>query len=204
MPIFRSQQQMEICTLLFLRADHELTIADIIAATAFAKTSVLRDVDLLCQAQLATSRTQGRNRLISANTDHPVAGPLTQILTYMYGPQFVVAEEFTTLDGVESTLIFGSWAARHAGHPGPPPADVDVLAIGDISRLDLFDAADRASTRLGIEVNPITCTRDRWEHPEGDPTITQIQASATLPVSEPVVSSANGSKVKADLRWAGH
>jgi len=52
-------------------------------------------------------------------------------------------------------LIFGSWAARYRGTVGPRPYDVDVLVIGDIERAAVYAAADRAETRLGMQVNPV-------------------------------------------------
>lgn len=56
--------------------------------------------------------------------------------------------------GAAQVVIFGSGAARYAGEAGPPPHDIDVLVVGKVDRADLYDAADRAQARLGIEVNP--------------------------------------------------
>jgi hypothetical protein len=61
-----------------------------------------------------------------------------------FGPHDIIAEEFANIPGAERIIIFGSWAARYTGHPGPPPNDIDVLVIGHTNRSDVFDAADRA------------------------------------------------------------
>ena len=43
-------------------------------------------------------------------------------------------------------FIFGSWAARYRGEPGPPPNDIDVAVVSDsLTRFDL------AETRLDLE-----------------------------------------------------
>ena len=58
-------------------------------------------------------RTVGRNRLLRANTSHPAAQALTQLLEVSFGPKVVVAEEFAILGAVQ-VLIFGH------GPPGTP------------------------------------------------------------------------------------
>ena len=52
-------------------------------------------------------------------------------------------------------LIFGSWAARHAGEAGAVPHDVDVFVVGEgVVRVDVYEAADRAQERLGFPREP--------------------------------------------------
>lgn len=75
------------------------------------------------------------------------------------------AKEFE-LDGVEQVVIFGSWAARYQGQVGPPPNDVDVLVVGAVDRADVYEAADRAGGRLGIQVNPLIRTSMQWAEPQ--------------------------------------
>jgi hypothetical protein len=73
------------------------------------------------------SRNVGRARLVSSNGESRLARPLTDLLAVTYGPLTVVDEEFGGLDEVDLVLIYGSWAARYRGEPGPPPQEVDVL-----------------------------------------------------------------------------
>jgi hypothetical protein len=53
------------------------------------------------------------------------------LLFLSWGPLQVIADEFATVDGAEQALIFGSWAARYHQRHGPPPHDLDVLAVGN-------------------------------------------------------------------------
>lgn len=78
-------------------------------------------------------------------------------------------------------VIFGSWAARYEGQAGPPPNDIDVLVIGKVDRADVYDAADRANGRLGIEVNPVVRTAEQWADPH-DALVAQIKESAHVTV----------------------
>ncbi|MGN6687262.1 MAG: hypothetical protein ACTHK1_06960 [Actinomycetales bacterium] len=86
----------------------------------------------------------------------------------------MIAEEFA-VPGARQVIIFGSWAARYAGQAGPPPHDIDVLVIGQVDRADLYDAADRASARLGAEVNVVLRSEEQWRD-RSDPLLVQIDA----------------------------
>lgn len=139
-----------------------------------------REVVRLDQAGLITSRPLGRNRLLRADMRHPAAPALTQLLEVTFGPKAVIAEEFG-IPGAEQVAIFGSWAARYAGEAGSPPHDIDVLVVGKVDRADLYEAADRAQARLGIQVNPVVRTVKQWDDPS-DALVAQIKASPFIVV----------------------
>lgn len=176
MPTFRSQHQAELLMWLYLHPDAEYGVSDLAHRLDVPLTTLHREVVRLDEAGLVESRTLGRNRLIRADVNHPAAGALTQLLEITFGPRAVVAEELA-VPGAQLLVIFGSWAARYAGEPGPPPRDVDVLVVGAVDRADVYEAADRAAARLGIEVNPVVRSIEQWTNPE-DALVKQIQASA--------------------------
>lgn len=161
---------------LYLHPDTEYGVSDVAERLGVPLSTLHREVVRLDEAGLITSRTLGRNRLIRANADHPAAGALTQLLEVTFGPRVVIADEFA-IPGAERVVLFGSWAARYAGQVGPPPRDIDVLVIGKVDRADLYEAADRAAARLGIEVNPVVRSVKQWDDPS-DALVAQIQASA--------------------------
>ncbi|MFT3872657.1 MAG: ArsR family transcriptional regulator [Nocardioides sp.] len=175
LPIFRSQHQAELLMWLYLHPDAEYGVSDLAERLGVPLSTLHREVVRLDAAGLIASRTLGRNRLVRANTDHPAAKALAQLLEVTFGPRVVIAEEFA-IPGVKK-VVFGSWAARHAGEAGPPPNDIDVLVVGKVDRADVYEAADRASSRLGIEVNPVVRTSKQWVDPE-DALVKQIRASA--------------------------
>jgi DNA-binding transcriptional ArsR family regulator len=181
LPIFRSRYQAEILAWLYLHPGTEHTITDLAARAGVALSTLHREVERLTTAGLIRDRLVGRTRLLTAAIDHPAAGPLTQLLAVSFGPLAVVADEFAEVPNVESVHIYGSWAARYRGDPGPPPADVDVLVVGQPTRADVYAASDRAQERLGIPVNPSLRTHDQWLNPT-DGLVQQIQASPFVTV----------------------
>lgn len=180
LPVFRSQHQAELLMWLLLHPDQEYGVSDLAARLAVPLSTLHREVVRLDEAGLITSRTLGRNRLVRANTEHPARLALTQLLEVTFGPKVVIVEEFA-ITGAEQVLIFGSWAARYAGQAGPPPHDIDVLVVGTVDRADVYEAADRAQTRLGLDVNPVVRSVKQWEDP-ADALVAQIKASAFVVV----------------------
>lgn len=180
MPVFRSQHQAELLMWLLLHPEQEYGVSEMASRLGVPLSTLHREVIRLDDAGLIVSRTHGRNRLIRANADHPAGRPLTQLLEITFGPKAVIAEELV-LDGAEQVVIFGSWAARYEGEVGPPPHDIDVLVVGKVDRADLYEAADRATARLGIEVNPVLRTAKQWAD-SSDALVAQVKASAHVTV----------------------
>lgn len=180
MPIFRSRHQADLLAWLLLHPDQEYGLTELAQHLDVPLTTLHREAQRLIDADLLQARSQGRNRLVRANPANRATAPLTQLLELTFGPHIVVAEEFALPD-VQRVLIFGSWADRYQGSPGPPPHDVDVLVIGIARRADVYDAADRAQARLGLQVNPVLRTPEQWAA-DDDPLIEQVKHSPSLAV----------------------
>jgi len=181
MPIFRSQHQAALLAWLLLHPEREYTLTELATKLGVPLTTLQREAQRLVGAGILQDRTLGRARLLRANLSNRAAAPLTQLLEVTFGPETVIGEEFNLADA-EQVLIYGSWADRYHGTPGPPPNDVDVLVVGDLDRADVYDAADRAQVRLGMQVNPVIRTPDQWAN-DADPLVLQIKASPTVDVT---------------------
>jgi hypothetical protein len=149
------------------------------------QSTVSGEVQRLADAEILAVRSVGRSRLVRANTDSKLFEPLSELLTLTYGPHIVIGDEFADLPNTELILIFGSWAARYHGERGRLPHDVDVLLVGTPDRTAVHNAAARAEDRLGMPVNPVVCSRERWEA-AADPLIQEIQASPQVPIVKSV------------------
>jgi predicted nucleotidyltransferase len=98
-----------------------------------------------------------------------------------FGPPVVIAEEFDEIEDIDAIYIYGSWAARYEGEPGPSPQDIDVLVLGRPDRDDVFDAARRAECRLGREVN-VTQRTSHQRQTATDGFAEQVRASPMVEV----------------------
>jgi predicted nucleotidyltransferase len=162
LPILRSQQQGEILALLLGDPDLEVSLTGIARLTGAPHPSVFREVERAERAGLVTSRRVGNTRLVRADVSSPYYAGLAEVLTRAFGVPAVLAGELAGVSGAVSALVFGSWAARHAGRGGSRPVgDIDVLVLGDPDRDALYEAAGRAERRLGRPVQ-VTVRDASW------------------------------------------
>lgn len=160
-PFLRSDSQARILADVLLR-EGEHTLSEIRDRTSVPLPTVQREVDRLSAAGVFETRKIGRNRVVTANTDYPLYDPLAQIVAATYGPTALVQDTLSTLDGVKSVVMFGSWAARMKGHSGQFPGDIDVAVIGEVDRVDAYMKADDLTRKIGRPVNVTLLSEDRW------------------------------------------
>jgi predicted nucleotidyltransferase/DNA-binding transcriptional ArsR family regulator len=191
LPILRSQHQADLLALLLLHPEEEYTITELAHRLSLAQSTVSSEVSRLTDADILGGRTVGRARLVRTNTASPLVGPLTELLTMTYGPHVMIADEFAGLENVTLVAIFGSWAARYRGERGRPPNDIDVLVVGTPDRVAMYNAADRAESRLGRPVNPVVCPPEQWAHPT-EPFIREILSRPFVTVLDRSIGTAGG------------
>ncbi|MBS2963318.1 winged helix-turn-helix transcriptional regulator [Actinocrinis puniceicyclus] len=176
LPLLRSRTQGALLALLYLHPDDEYSLTHVARLVGVSVASVHHEAERLVEAGYLLERRQGNVRLIRAATDTIVARPLTDLLAVTYGPRPVLADALRGVAGISEAVIFGSWAARYRGEPGPIPADVDVLVIGDADLDDLDAAAAAASRALHRPVNIQRVRPAAWaEDPPTDPFLTSVR-----------------------------
>lgn len=180
--VFRSQLQGELLARVLL-SPGQLSMSDLARVLEAPVSTVAREVVRLVNAGLLVTRRIGRARLVAGNDDNPATGPLRDLVMIAFGPQPIITEEFSDLDGVEELLIFGSWAARYRGEAGPPPGDVDVLVVGHPDRDAVYDAAERSRGRLGREVNPVVVKAEQWQEAV-EPFLQEVKRRPTLVLTQ--------------------
>jgi hypothetical protein len=192
-PIFRTDTQARLLACLFLRPQVPWTLASLARELGLSPSTLHSEVQRLEDTELVSVTQVGRSRILHPNAAHPLARPLTEILEYVYGPRRVITEEFSVIPGVMRLVIFGSWAARHAGVSGPVPRDIDVLVVGDADRSAVYAAADRAQARIGLPVNPVLASYRRWEA-SADGLIRQIKSSPMIDLTSELSAGAPGTE----------
>lgn len=182
LPPLRSAFQGELLTWLFLHPDDEYSATDLAKRFGVSLATASREADRLAAAGLVSTRRTGNLRLLRARTDSAIARPLTDLLAVTYGPLAILGDLLSRVSGVDEAYIFGSWAARYLGEPGPVPRDVDVLAIGEADDDDLYDAAQAAEERLGREVDIRRVSPETWGHSAADPFLESVRSRPTVPL----------------------
>jgi len=177
-PIFRSDGQARLLSAILLGEESSLTEladrADLAYATAH------REVGRLLDAGILTEHVVGRTRVIAANENSPLVPPLREILLVSTGPVALLAEEFSSIAGIEYAFLYGSFAARMRGVRGGAPNDIDVMVVGTPDAEAVYDAVTHVEESVRRPINPTILTR---AEAEGDSSFLEhVFASPTVPV----------------------
>lgn len=164
-PLLRSDLQGELLAELFLHPGQESTLTDLATRLGAGLTTVHTEVGRLSEAGLLRERRIGRARLVAADPEHPLAPALTELLTLSYGPTAVLPGLLRGTKGLDEAFVYGSWAARRLGEPGPFPEDVDVLLIGAVSRRTAARLQAEATAALRRDVNLTVLSPAEWANP---------------------------------------
>lgn len=184
LPIFRSRSQFRLLAHLFVRAGSSLSIAELSQETGIPQPTVSREVERLAGAGLLASRKAGRRTLVEADPGSPYFGELRSLLLKAAGPAAVLRDHLSGVPGVEEAYVFGSWARRYEGEPGPAPRDVDLLVVGEADPHDVDRACRAAERLLRMDVDSVVLARAEWEG-EGSGFIRQLRRGPLIPVVGP-------------------
>lgn len=165
LPIMRSDLVVRLLTRLLLGGVEE-SQRELAAALHVSEPSLSAASRYVLDTGVVRATQKGRARYLSANTDSPLHEPLSQLLLVTTGPSVALSQALAVVPGVEDAYIFGSWAARANGVPGPPPGDIDVLVLGNATVTDVAEACLRVSSTVGRPVNPIIKSSSRWKDPD--------------------------------------
>jgi predicted nucleotidyltransferase len=162
LPIFRSDAQARLLAALYV-GDREPRPVSLVAADADVPLpSAHRELARLVAAGLVAERRVGRQRLVWANESSPLHDPLRELLERAFGAPRVLSEALARVPGIAFAAIYGSYAARRAGEPGPPPADIDLVVVGDVDAEDLYAAVERAEESISEPINPSILSPEEW------------------------------------------
>lgn len=166
LPLLRSRVTGALLALLYLHPERDYSLAEAGKEIGASPKVMSTEADRLVTAGLVREVRRGQARLIRAETGGLVSRPLTDLLAVTYGPLPVLTDLLSDAPGVEEAYIYGSWAARYLGEPGPVPHDVDVLVIGSADDDRLYDIARESERLLNREVNISPISRPYWESPD--------------------------------------
>ncbi len=167
-PLLKSDAQGLILAELFMNPNELFSISHLAEFAGTSLPTAMREVDRLLDGQLVIQKTSGRARFIQANKEHLLFDSVSQIVAFSYGPAAVLPPLLVGLDGIEHAFLFGVWAARLSRQTAAAPKEVDLLLIGNVSRIEASRAAARAEDLPGRVVNEQFASALEWKRGESD------------------------------------
>jgi biotin operon repressor/predicted nucleotidyltransferase len=188
LPMFRSRHQMQILAEVFWGAVSS-TGAELARRTGIPQQTVAREVTRLEQAGVLVTEQVGTAKTIHPASDLPYGSVLRQLLAYAGGVIPMLVQAFGDNPAIDEVFIFGSWAARYNGEPGPAPNDVDVAVVSDsLTRFDLAEARLDLENESKLSINLFVFEADNERLPElraaGVPVFSECQRESRA-TSEP-------------------
>jgi hypothetical protein len=175
LPLLRSRVQGDLLALLYLHPNRDYSLTEAAALIGASVKTVHTEASRLIAAGFVRDSRRGNVRLLRAVTDTPVSRPLTDLLAVTYGPLPVLNDLLADVEGITQAFIYGSWAARYLGEPGPVPGDVDVLVVGTADPDDLDEIGRAAQSRLGRPVDIRRIRPAAWASPDpADPFLASV------------------------------
>jgi hypothetical protein len=186
LPLLRSRVQGDLLALLYLHPDRDYSLTEAAALIGASVKSVHTEASRLITAGFVRDSRRGNVHLIRAVTDSLVSRPLTDLLAVTYGPLPVLNDLLAGVEGITHAFIYGSWAARYLGEPGPLPGDVDVLVVGTADPDDLDEIARAAQHRLGRPVDIRRIRPAAWASPDpADPFLASVRERPLVQLRAP-------------------
>jgi DNA-binding transcriptional ArsR family regulator len=182
-PIFRSDEQLRILAQLYTGTDEELSVTRLAERAGVAMGTASRETARLAEHGLVRTRQLGRMRMVAPNWDLPWSRELRAILAQTVGVLGLLAAALAKVPQIEDAWVFGSWAARYQGEPGPFPRDIDVLVIGEPDRGRLNRSMRTVERELRVEVNPVVATSAEWDEAARTSFLGQVRAHPRVRIS---------------------
>lgn len=182
MPIWRSDAQPALLYCLFYDAQAR-TASAIAQRFGLTRQQVSTEARRLTGAGIIRQEVIGRNKMLAVVDGHPAIHALRTLVDFTVGP-LIDLQRLYEVEGVERVLVFGSWARRHLGEPGPTPRDIDVLVVGTPDDYSVTSLCLDLSGQYGIAVSPMIVESDEFAGRGRNPVLDQITSGPLVEVRQ--------------------
>lgn len=161
--------------------DRSFTLQELLRSAAAGRGSAQQQIDRLVQAGvLMEEPRRGRQRSIRANTEFFLYPELRSIALKTFGLIEPVREALQTYaDRIEKAFVFGSVVKG----TDTSQSDIDVMVIGLVPQLELFEVTSRLQQTLGRKVQFNVYEPAEWRDlVANDPVVSQIAGGPKLEV----------------------
>ena len=149
-PSLFGKTRQALLALLFARADEEHLQESLIQLAGLGRGTVQRELEFLARAGVVRRTVRGRQVYFRANPDSPIYSELRGLVVKTAGVADALRNALEPIAGrIRAAFICGS-VAKGAERRA---SDVDVMAIGDVSFVEVSEALGKAQEAIGREVN---------------------------------------------------
>ena len=178
--LFTPTLQRVLCAVL-TQPGQAFTLQDLLRRAGTGRGSAQQQIDRLVEAGvLIDEPRRGRQRSIRVNTEFFLYPELRSIALKTFGLAEPLRDALTPyLDRIEEAFIYGS--VVKGSDTGA--SDIDVMIVGTVPPMELFEAASKLQQQLGRVVQFNVYEPTEWRDlMRNDPVLAQISAGPKLQV----------------------
>jgi predicted nucleotidyltransferase len=155
----RSKVVIKILDYYFLNPDVQVYINELARILELDPKNTEIKLKELEKEGLLKSEFRGKQRYFFLAKDNPILEHYRQIFLKTYGIERSLKDTVASVEGLEQAYIFGSYASNRMDSS----SDIDILAVGSHSALELQREVAKLQKDTGREFNVINLNRDEFE-----------------------------------------
>ena len=170
--------RVRVLEILFVDERPELHIREITRRSGLSLRTVQRELALLSEAELISSRKDGNRQYFRANSKSPIYGELHSMVNKEGGSIELLREALSGAEDIEIAFIFGSIAEASE----KSESDIDLFVIGTIGLRPIVKRLSAARSQLHREINPYNLTAEEWQRKlsSGDTFVKNVAAGKKI------------------------
>lgn len=152
------QARAEVFKILFQTHQPEWHMREIVRQSGLNLRTIQRELAMLTESELITSRKDGNRQYFKANEEHPIFMDLCSMVQKDGNARQLLYRALETQAGIEVAFIYGSMAKGEA----MPQSDIDLFVIGSIGLRQIVKALGPIREKLHREINTYNLSVAEW------------------------------------------
>lgn len=148
---FKSKITVKLLDYFFINPEAERYVNELAVLLKLDPKNLYRKLEELEKEGIFRSKFRGKERYFSLAADFPLLEHYRQIFLKTFGLERRLKEIVAGVPGIKKAYIFGSYA----GDKMDASSDIDLLAIGEHSVLELQKQIVQLQRELGREINVV-------------------------------------------------
>jgi len=155
----RSKISQKILNLFFLNEGSDFYVNELANLIGEDPANVHKKLNQFAEEGLLAGEFRGKERYFSLVKDYPFLKEYKKIVLKGFGIERMIKEKVGKLGGIESVIIFGSYAKDKLSGG----SDIDILVIGDFNSIDLQKILLEVQKLSNREINSVEMTKEEFD-----------------------------------------
>ncbi len=155
--LITSKMRIKILMRLFLNPERNAYLRELADDFHASPSHIKEELDQLREANLLTSKKNGRQVLFSANQKHPVFNELHSMVKKSLGMDSILDSMIKRLGNLEKALLIDDYAE------GKDTGIIDLILIGNIDQQNLRDLTKKTEQYIDRKIRTLALNSDEFK-----------------------------------------